>query len=156
VVLHDWWGRLRAFADGAIDGRPLLALASSRSTAFSRCTDGPLTHSVPKISGRLPPCQHVPHAPDASGAGVAVDTVERPRVSGPGSTRQDRSCGRAYLLSMHAMEAKTGGKQPAESRGCIGIIGTDCGRIRRGEGGHVRGRPQTPRIPKHCCVGQLM
>jgi hypothetical protein len=47
--------------------------------------------------------------------GVAVDTGERPRVSAPGSTRQDRSDGPDETRSMRATRAKTRRKQPKES-----------------------------------------
>ena len=69
--------------------------------------------------------------------GVTVDTGERPRVSAPGVTRQDRSDGRDETRSMPAMWAKRGTQQPQPSPRVIGIIGHDSGRVRRG-----RPRPQ--------------
>jgi hypothetical protein len=88
--------------------------------------------------------------------GVAVDTGERPRLSAPGSTRQEGSHGRDERRSMLAMWAKTGKQQPQQSPGAIGIIGHDSGRVRRGEGGHVRGRAKTPRTPRHGGVRRLV
>jgi hypothetical protein len=64
---------------------------------------------------------------------VPVDTVERPRVSAPGLTRQDRSDGRDETRSMLTMRAKRGKTQPQPSPSAIGIIGHDCGRMKGGE-----------------------
>ncbi len=88
--------------------------------------------------------------------GVTVDTGERPRVSAPGVTRQDRSDGPDETRSMPAMWAKRGTQQPQPSPRVIGIIGHDSGRMRRGEGGHVRRRPKTPPTSWHCCVRRLV